>query len=92
MNERKKDALIAACQAHGAIQSAMAAYAEANRLVRLAVILSEIATYARGMYDSIDQALERSWAALQATRDDIGDLIVELKRDHQPPEPTDFSI
>lgn len=95
MNERQEDAIVAACQAHGAIQSTMGAYKEADRLVRLAMIYAEqvpgIAVYARRVYDLVDQALARSGAALQATCDEIGDLIVELKRNHQPPEPLDFS-
>lgn len=99
MTEQQKDALIAACQAHGAIQSALGACAEADRLVRLAMIHAEqvtgIAAYARSVYDHADQALERSWTALRGLQSEIGDLIAELERGHQPQEPQepqDYSI
>ncbi len=96
MTERQRDALVAACQAHGATLAAISAYTEADRLVNAAMRRAEnvagVGPYVRDMHRRIVSALEKGWAALREVQDEIGDLIVELKRGQQPPEPTDFSI
>lgn len=96
MTERQRDALIAACQAHGALQAVTGAYTEAERLVNVAMVRADCIAgtnlYASGMHGRVITALERGWAALRELQDEIGDLIVELKQDALPPEPQDFSI
>lgn len=96
MTDRKRDALIAACQAHGATLAAISAYTEAERLVNVAMVRADfiagINLYGSGMHGRIITALERGRAALREVQDEIGDLIVELKQGAQPPEPQDVSI
>ena len=96
MTEKQKYALMQACRAHGAVRVALDAYATAQSQVRIAIDRAEqvaaIAAYAGRMYDRTDQVLERVGVLLQEVLDEIGDLIVELKQDTQPPEPQDFSI
>lgn len=96
MTERQRGALIAACQAHGALQAATGAYTAADSLVNVAMVRADciagINLYGSGMHGRIITALERGWAALREVQDEIGDLIVELKRDSQPQEPQDYSI
>ena len=87
MNKEQINALATACRAHGAMNTVMEAYTEAERLIRLAMVHAEkvtgIAVYVRSKYDRIDQAIERSWSALREVRDGIEELIVELKQGTQ---------